>query len=505
MQRHVRSASARVSLIFLAVALLCLGLADLEISNVNSGQEISRFFSAFLQPDLNILTIAGQAIITTLAFALLGVSLAAAGGFGLALLFNKRWVRGFSSALRSVHELFWALIFMQCFGLHPLTGLLAIALPYSGVFAKVYAEILEETQPSPESSLGQNISRPIRLLYTRLPQAWPHLVSYTRYRLECGIRSSAILGFIGLPTLGYYLEASFSQGYYHEVASLLLVFFALIASFKIWCRRRLIPFYLLAAPALLGDGFSLSAWGQDNPIQWSNLLRFISEDIVPAPLRTATDLTQLAPWQALADWFLRIGNEQVLPGLYNTLVLSQLALVLSGILSLALFPFASRLFMGFKARAAGKLLLIIVRSSPVYILAYILLQLFGPSMLPAVLALALHNGGLIAHLLAQRSEQLKLRPDSSHGVNRYGYEVLPRVYKPFLAILFYRWEVIMRETAILGILGIHTLGFFVDNAIQEIRFDVAMLLIVFAAGLNMLIDSGSRRLRRKLQLRNSPS
>jgi len=141
-----------------------------------------------------------------------------------------------------------------------------------------------------------------------------------------------------------------------------------------------------------------------------------------------------------------------------------------------------------------------MRSCPEYLLAYILLQLLGPSMLPAILALALHNGSLIAHLLAHRSENLELRADSSHGVNRYSYEVIPRVYGPFLAILFYRWEVIVRETAILGILGIHTLGFFVDSAMQEIRFDTALVLILCAAGINLIIDSGSRRLRRKLQL-----
>jgi phosphonate transport system permease protein len=38
------------------------------------------------------------------------------------------------------------------------------------------------------------------------------------------------------------------------------------------------------------------------------------------------------------------------------------------------------------------------------------------------------------------------------------------VYGQFLALLFYRWEVILRETAILGILGIQTLGFYVDSA-----------------------------------------
>ena len=76
----------------------------------------------------------------------------------------------------------------------------------------------------------------------------------------------------------------------------------------------------------------------------------------------------------------------------------------------------------------------------------------------------------------------------------------PSVYPQFLAFLFYRWEVILRETAILGILGVHTLGFYVDSAFADIRFDRAIVLIVITAMLNITIDSISRRIRTRLRL-----
>jgi phosphonate transport system permease protein len=74
------------------------------------------------------------------------------------------------------------------------------------------------------------------------------------------------------------------------------------------------------------------------------------------------------------------------------------------------------------------------------------------------------------------------------------------VYPQFLAFLFYRWEVILRETGILGILGIRTLGFYVDSAIAEIRLDRMMYLIVLTALLNIGVDAFSRRLRAGLRL-----
>lgn len=80
--------------------------------------------------------------------------------------------------------------------------------------------------------------------------------------------------------------------------------------------------------------------------------------------------------------------------------------------------------------------------------------------------------------------------------------MLPRLYGQFLAFLFYRWEVIMRETAILGILGIATLGFFVDSALADIRLDRVILLIVITAILNIGVDSLSRLIRSRLRLSN---
>lgn len=64
-----------------------------------------------------------------------------------------------------------------------------------------------------------------------------------------------------------------------------------------------------------------------------------------------------------------------------------------------------------------------------------MLLLCGPSALPAVVALALHNGGLIAYLLAGWSDRLRLRPDAATGLNRYFYELTMRFYAGFIALL----------------------------------------------------------------------
>ena len=486
----LRSATARTSLALIALAVISLLFADLEISTQNPGAEMARLFAGLLSPEWSMLDVVAEALMRTLAFALVGVALAAVGGLLLALAFRHWLVRSACASVRAVHELFWALIILQFFGLHPLTGILAIAIPYTGIFAKVYAEILDEVDPAAEQVLPSASGAVSVLLFARISQAWPHLRSYTSYRLECGLRSSAILGFVGMPTLGFYLESSFAQGQYSEVGILLITFYLLIASMRLWLRPKLIPLYLLAAPFLLGSGL---------PIVWGNVTRFFTEDIVPAPLRGES-----SDWLAMGPWLQDLLLSQALPGIINTLLLTQIALVLTGVMALLAYPLISKHFVSRLTGSGGHFLLVIARSTPEYLLAFILLQMWGPSMLPAVVALALHNAGIIGHLVGRRSNQLELRPDAASGINRYAYEVTPRIYGPFLALLFYRWEIIMRETAILGILGVATLGFYVDGAIQDLRFDRAMVLIAITAALNIGVDALARHLRRRLKLRTSP-
>jgi phosphonate transport system permease protein len=486
-----QSPTLRTSLGFLVVAAVCLAFADLAVTSINPWTELARLGAGLLAPDFSAYGEIGTALLRTVAFAFVGVAAGAAAGFVLALGFRWRVVRVFCAFVRAIHELFWALIFLQFFGLHPLTGVLAIAIPYAGIFGKVYSEILDESDPQPARILPHGVSALATFVYARIPDAWPHLRSYTSYRLECGLRSSAVLGFVGMPTIGFYLESAFGEGHYSEVGALLLVFYVLVATIRLWVRPRLVPLYILAAPFFLGTGL---------PIVWSNAARFFTQDIVPAPLRNGEGLAGLSQW--LGDLVLN----QALPGIGATIVLTQIALVATGALTLVVFPLISRHFTGRISGTLGHILLVVARTTPEYMLAYILLQLWGPSMLPAIVALSIHNAGIIGHLIGRRSNEIQLRLDAPDSrLERYGYEILPRVYGPFLAFLFYRWEIIMRETAILGILGITTLGFYVDSAINEMRFDSAMVLIVITALLNIGVDTLARQLRARLRLRHSPT
>jgi len=299
-----------------------------------------------------------------------------------------------------------------------------------------------------------------------------------------------------LPTLGFYLETAFREANYSEAAALLYSFYLLIASLKYWMRPRLVLIYIGIAFFLVSKEISLSL---------ENVIRFFTYEILPWPMRregviAGTQAVTFA-WEPLWAWALEIIQEDAMEGVKNTVILTQVTLVLTGILTLLSFPTISPHFTKKGFRQIAYYALIILRTTPEYIFAYLFVMLWGPSMLPGIWAISLHNGAILAYLSGQNANLVKLGIDTPlKKLNRYFFEILPRVYGQFLAFLFYRWEVMMRESAILGILGIYTLGFYIDSAITDQQLDKAIFLIVITALLNMGIDTISQIIRKRMKV-----
>ena len=160
--------------------------------------------------------------------------------FPAALRTLLRWVM---VVLRSVPELIWALIFVRVVGLGPTAGVIAIALTYGGMLGKVYAEILESGDAQVTQSLLRNgAGRLQAFFYGLLPQNAAELTSYSVYRWECAIRSSAVLGFVGAGGLGQQMDASMKMFNGSEVSTMLIVFMLLVwlaDATSAWLRKEL--------------------------------------------------------------------------------------------------------------------------------------------------------------------------------------------------------------------------------------------------------------------------
>ena len=203
-----------------------------------------------------------RAIRETLLLATAAMSLSILAAFPLALLTSESaWTRATRSTdaaqrvdrigavvrpvarlliacMRSVHELLWAVVLLAIFGDHDFLAVLAIAVPFSGTLAKVWAEMLDEAPGDSAEALAVTGSRPLTAyLFGRVPRALPDMTAYTFYRFECAVRSSAVMGFFGFPTLGYYLKLSYENLHYREVWTWLYAMIAMVLVFEAWSAR----------------------------------------------------------------------------------------------------------------------------------------------------------------------------------------------------------------------------------------------------------------------------
>ena len=155
----------------------------------------------------------------------------------------RQLVRWVLMVLRSVPELVWALVFVRVVGLGPTSGVLAIALTYGGMLGKVYGDIMDSGETHTTKTLMRNGSGRLQaFFYSLLPQSAQELTSYTVYRWECAIRSSAVLGFVGAGGLGQQMDSSMKMFNGSEVATILLVFMALVwlaDRVSAWLRKGL--------------------------------------------------------------------------------------------------------------------------------------------------------------------------------------------------------------------------------------------------------------------------
>ena len=248
----------RVSYTMLALLLLwpLAQLSEFQPWILLDAQSLSAtagFLSHFFPPEhsAEFLAIVATATWQTIAMATAGMTLAILGALPMTLIVNQqlsisrlgggrmrrsslavrqavRWLLVF---LRSVPELVWALLLVRIIGLGPTAGVLAIALTYCGMLGKVYAEIIEASDPTACRTLLENgSSRLAAFCFGSLPDAAAELVSYTLYRWECAIRGSVVMGFVGAGGLGQRMDESMKMLAGAEVSTMLIVFVLLVAA-----------------------------------------------------------------------------------------------------------------------------------------------------------------------------------------------------------------------------------------------------------------------------------
>lgn len=243
-----------VTCIALAVLWPMMQLAQFDVFALFEDRNLkvfANFLIQFFPPNLqeSFLVLVLKATLETLAMATAGIALSMLMAIPLGLIITyslsisrigpasghriaklgRYLARMLMLLLRGIPEIVWALLLVRVFGLGPIAGVLAIAITYGGMLAKVYSEILETENTLPARALLMLGSGRINaFLYGLLPGASQELASYTIYRWECAVRASVVMGFVGAGGLGQLMDQSMKMLNGGEVSTILIVFLLLV-------------------------------------------------------------------------------------------------------------------------------------------------------------------------------------------------------------------------------------------------------------------------------------
>lgn len=221
-----------------------------ELLHAGGGTYVLQILKGLITPDLSkdVLLTSIDAAWITISYAVAGMSLAIIIAFVFGTLASgvifptakasillKTFFRGLLGFMRAIHELVWAWLFVASFGLHPISAILALAIPYGGILGRIFADFLNDVPEAPiKALLSSGATKLQSLFYGYLPMVTKHITSYTMYRFECSIRSSAIMSFVGIGGLGYQIQLSLDDLNYNQVWTYVYFLIAIVVLIDWW-------------------------------------------------------------------------------------------------------------------------------------------------------------------------------------------------------------------------------------------------------------------------------
>ena len=460
-------------------------------------------------------------------------------GAGWLLLYGMSYAtRSALGFLRAVPDLMWGILFVVAVGLGSLAGTLALAVSYSGVLGRVYADVFEDVDKRPLEALhASGATRAQVFLRGIWPQAAPSITAYTLYSFECCVRAASVLGFVGAGGIGYEINISMRLFQYNQVLTLIIAFIALLTATDVLsskARRRLrggapggivptrLPFstegplhrrattaagwlttraFGFIAAAVIVWSFYTSGFANGAIFGsglFARITRFVGAmfppDLDPTFLRgLAVPLFQTFGISVMGTAIgIALGAVLAIPAT------STLAFV--GPDATGRHSLANRLMRAL-IYSAARLSLNALRSIPELVWVLICILAVGLGPFAGTLAIGLHTGGVLGKLYAETLEEVPTRPlealraAGARAVQILLWGIWPQARPMLLNYTVLRWEMNLRISTILGLVGGGGLGQAIYNNVQLGFYPRVATLVLVIYALVVATDWFGDRLR----------
>ncbi len=237
--------------------------------------------------------------------------------------------------------------------------------------------------------------------------------------------------------------------------------------------------------------------------------RFYKEVTVPPTARGDRQLVRAVLTWETGGWrishTLKLATEKIIETLFLGLMATTLALFLAMPLS---FLGARNLMthnkVGTSVYYLVRTLFNVLRSIEPLIMAILFAVWVGIGPFAGVLALGLHSTAALGKLFSEQIESIDPGPvevitaTGAHPVQVVLYGVLPQVVPQFLALGFYRWDINVRMSTIIGFVGGGGIGFLLQQWINLLQYHQAGTALLAIALVVISLDMISARLREKI-------
>ena len=218
-------------------------------------------------------------------------------------------------------------------------------------------------------------------------------------------------------------------------------------------------------------------------VQSARMVEIIPEFLYDAPQQVQDLLNRMWPiaWSHYP--------EGVHEALVETIHIASLGTILSILMAVPVGLMAANNVVPNRAiNYLAKLILVSSRSVNSLIWALLFVAVFGPGALAGTLAIAFRSVGFVGKLFGEALEESNrgtieaLEASGAPWVSRLLWGYWPQVKPAFWSIALFRWDINVRESAVLGLVGAGGIGMALDTAMNLFQWPrVAMVLFsIFA-------------------------
>lgn len=234
-------------------------------------------------------------------------------------------------------------------------------------------------------------------------------------------------------------------------------------------------------------------------VQAVRSIDIIPEFLYDAPQQMADLLGRMWP----VDW--AHYPESVHGALIETIHIATLGTILSVLLAIPVGLLAASNFTPSKIlNFVAKLILVSSRSVNSLVWALLFIAIFGPGPLAGTMAIAFRSIGFVGKLVGEAVEQAHagsieaLKAAGATKASQLNYGYWPQIKPAFWSIVLLRWDINVRESAVLGLVGAGGIGMTLDTAMNLFQWERVSVILVAIFAIVILAEILITQVRKKI-------